>query len=510
MVCRQFLMMGLGLAFCYPAAVMAAGPVTTANVSVNSVYYSYVEKLSGMGYVASLPNGAKPYSRAMMAQWVSEARSRAAERPMPVYLADEVAAMEREFAPEIAMLQGNRTYDGLRLHSVTAGLAYEGGDSASYRYRQVPGSWQPFGGNRNGYQYGEAGNVYATVEVSGNIGHEMAISLRPRISYDKDNHVGVSLEEGYIKTRSGIWAFEFGKEALIWGEGATGHLALGNNMTPLTTVQAHFMEPQRVGGFFRFLGKADFHMFYGRLDGDRADRAAVFGGMDYDDAGLLGLRVDFTPRPYFTVGLARLSLLGGNGNGLKHGDWKDWLTGKNADADDRWDDIAGYDFRLRLPGVQLYGEYYGEDQAGHLPSDMAYRFGAYFPQLDKDGSWDMTVEWVKTNSSWYRHSRFQDGWTYGGDIMGDSMGTDGRKYYVQVRHYLPREGNVGLYFLRTERERNMANYPTTDEIGLMGQKRVGNNVYVNATLGVAKVSHANFGMETDHDWFAGASIRWLC
>jgi hypothetical protein len=488
---------------------MGAAPVTTANVAVDSVYYSYVDKLSGMGYIKSLPNGAKPYSRMEMAKWASEAEEVAKDRPMPAYLQDMLQAMEKEFAPEIATWQGTRTYDGLRLHSVTATLAVQGGDSRKYRYAQVNGSWQPFGANRNGYTYGKNGNAILTAEVSGNIGHDTAISLRPRISYDKDNKLSMSLEEGYIKTRSGIWAFEFGKQAMRWGEGVTGNLALGNNMTPLTAIQVHFMEPQRVGGFFRFLGEADFHAFYGKLEGDRADRAAAYGRTDYDDAGLLGLRVDITPRPYFTLGLSRLSLMGGNGNGLNHSDWKDWLTGKNAYSGDRWDDIAGYDFRLRLPGVQFYGEYYGEDQAGHLPSDMAYRFGVYFPRLTKDGAWDMTLEAAGTNSDWYRHGRFQDGWTYGGDIMGDSMGTDARKYYLGIRHYLPREGNVGVYYLRTDRERNLTNHATTDEIGLTGQKRLSNNVYLNATLGYAKVSNANFGTNTDHDWFAGASMRWV-
>ena len=49
-----------------PAAALAA-PAVTANVPVDSVYYSYIEKLSGMGYISSMPNGAKPYSRMEMA-----------------------------------------------------------------------------------------------------------------------------------------------------------------------------------------------------------------------------------------------------------------------------------------------------------------------------------------------------------------------------------------------------------------------------------------------------------
>ena len=57
------------LALTGPAFVMAADR-TTANVSVDSVYYSYIDKLSGMGYLKTLPNGARPYSRMQMAPLV--------------------------------------------------------------------------------------------------------------------------------------------------------------------------------------------------------------------------------------------------------------------------------------------------------------------------------------------------------------------------------------------------------------------------------------------------------
>ena len=61
------------------------------------------------------------------------------------------------------------------------------------------------------------------------------------------------------------------------------------------------------------------------------------------------------------------------------------------------DDIGGFDFRVRLPGVQFYGEMYGEDQAHGMPSDWGYRGGVYLPQLTRDGSWDLVAEMAHTN-----------------------------------------------------------------------------------------------------------------
>lgn len=492
-----------------PAAALAA-PAVTVNVPVDSVYYSYVEKLSGMGYISSMPNGAKPYSRMEMAKWVTEAQKKAAAKPMPAYLAGQFRALEQYLAPEIATLQGQPTRDTLKLRSVTAEAAYNHSDAKEYGYQSVAGSWQPFGTQHNGYRYGRDGNLIASAEISGNLGNDLAISLRPRFSYDKDNDGTVSLEEGYIKTRVGIWALEAGRQAMIWGQGASGNLLLGNNMKPLTTIQAHFLEPQKVGGFLRFLGEADFHAFYGRLDSDRSTDAASRGWKDYNDAGLLGLRLDITPTSYFTFGASRISMLGGKGNGLDSSDWGNWVTGTNADSHDKWDDIGGFDFRLRLPGVQWYGEFYGEDQAHGLPSDWAYRAGAYFPRLTKDGSWDLTVETAYTNDDWYRHGTFQDGWTYSGDIMGDAMGTNARKYYASVKHYLPHESYLGMYYMRTDMDRAVSSNPTVDEVALMGQRKLWKNIYLRGTLGIARVQNGDaIRHGTDHTAFATASVQWM-
>ena len=98
--------------------LVSAADQTTANVPVDSVYYQYLDKLSVMGYVKSLPNGAKPYSRMQLARWVLEAKEAAKERPMAPYLADQMAALEVYVAPEIEALSGGKLSDDVRLRGV--------------------------------------------------------------------------------------------------------------------------------------------------------------------------------------------------------------------------------------------------------------------------------------------------------------------------------------------------------------------------------------------------------
>ncbi len=387
-----------------------------------------------------MSTGSKPYSRLTMARWTMEARKAAASKPMPKYLAADLQELELGLAPEIATIEGTGSPDSFRLTEAKMGLAYMNADQMDYGYGSgIAGTWQPLNENSNGYRFGKNLNVYAGVELSGHIGHDTVLTLRPRVSYNADQSGSGNFEEGYIKTRMGVLGLEVGKEAISWGQGATGSLILGENATPRTMVKMNFIEPYKSNGFFKFLGEQNYTVFYSQLEGNRSDIASNNGRKDYNNVGLLGIRTDYTPFKNLTFGMSRVSILGGNGHGLSGSDWWNWLSGTNANnaETDRWDDIAGMDFRYRFPGMQLYGEFYGEDQSGFLPSDMAERVGVYFPQLVSDGSWDMRLEYVHTQAGWYNHSAYQNGWTYHDDIMGDAMGPDARKFYIGVERHLP-------------------------------------------------------------------------
>ena len=112
---------------------LAGAEAVTADVPVGSVYYDYVDKLSGMGYIDSLPDGARPYSRMQMAKWVLQAEKNAKDRPMPAYLADELASMRTAFASEIEVLKGRSDQDDLALRQASLQLASYNSDQSSYK-----------------------------------------------------------------------------------------------------------------------------------------------------------------------------------------------------------------------------------------------------------------------------------------------------------------------------------------------------------------------------------------
>ncbi len=112
----------------------------------------------------------------------------------------------------------------------------------------------------------------------------------------------------------------------------------------------------------------------------------------------------------------------------------------------------------------------------------------------------MTLEYASTNPAWYVHQKYQNGWTYSDAIIGDSMGNNAKKYYLGVNHYLPGENQIGAYFMRTQRDRGTA--------ALTGRLKLQDHFFLDGSLGLAKIDHADYTDRTDRNVFATATARW--
>ena len=492
--------------------VAAASPLVTADVPLDSNYYLYLDKLEGMGYVSDIPTGTKPYSRLDMAKWVLQAENVAKTKPMPKYLQTYFNTMRADLAEEIAYLQGdtNKFESNLKLRNAKVEFSYMDQDNSRQGYKVSPSNggnagewnrahWQMLNHNNNGYRYGDGFNAVGSLNISGSVNKDFALGITPRFSWDKDEHGDASLIDGYVKTHVGVWGVTVGKQPLYWGQGTNGTLAFSNNATPQTMVKLNLLEPHTFdNGLLKFLGKANVNVFASRLEGNRVETS----GTEYekDHAPFVGIRVDVMPTDAFTIGLERMSM-------LRKFD-KDWFFGNNAETKDAegWNDIAGFDMRYRFPGVQIYGSLYGEDQAHAFPCEDAYTVGLYFPQLVKDGSWDLRLEGSQTNWAWYHHWVMQNGWTYKDDIMGDWMGNDARKYYAQVNHYLDNGDRLGLSFVRVDMNRTATNSRQLSEVQLDYSTKLQDALYLDAAVGYGKFdenSHNNYKSKR-----VAAGLRW--
>lgn len=484
------------------------------NVPLSSPLYGYIEKFDGLGYLKSMTTGTKPYTRMQMAKWLTEIRSESQQRPLPLYLLAIEKEMERELQPELKVLAGDKTADtSLSLKEVRFEVAAYSGDtvrSNANLNRGPRAGYQPLNINNNGYRYGENGNYIASAWLAGKIGNDTVVALEPRLSYDSDQNGDASLISGYVKTRVNGTAIQVGKDPVFWGHSETGSLILGNNMEPLTSIKVSNLEPYTSRGFLRFLGQMNFTGLYSQLENDRTRLTAN----EVDKPSFVAFRSDFTPKDNFTFGLSFASMVGGKGKGMSSGDYWHWLTGHNDDAaQDKWNNIAGVDFKVRLPrwnGVQVYGEVYGEDQANYMPSKPAERGGVYIPRLSKDGAWDMRLEYAHTSDWWYSHQLYTNGYVYKGNIIGDPMGHDASQYFVKVGHYLDKNTQISLNASHLTMERSAPVSQTVNSFWIRYQTQLKKQLFCEGTLGMAKVSNADFvNGDDDTDHFASVTLRWV-
>jgi hypothetical protein len=194
-------------------------------------------------------------------------------------------------------------------------------------------------------------------------------------------------------------------------------------------------------------------------------------------------------------------VLGGEGHELTAGDFWSFLIGTNAEtqAEDKWNSIAGIDFRLRLPklhDLQVYGELYGEDQATALgfipaPSKNAGILGIYVPKLTPDGDWDLTLEYGHTSNWWYTHWVYTDGYTYKGDIIGDAMGYHGTRYFARLTHYTTK-GNYSLNTEHVTQDLDAAYPQEITSVWITSHNKLKDNLFLDGSFGVANIENKDY------------------
>lgn len=456
----------------------------SANIPLNSHVYDQLEKLDGLGYIQSMRIGAKPYTRMQAAGWIKEAASRVDTHDAQ-YIHSILAELQKEFSDELAVLDDGAPAYGIKLKEWSAGFAKYNGPGID-QSTKTNSSYQPFSVNSDGYRLSDDGNFTGSIRLEGKVTPSLVASLTTRGDSDLDDHL--SFPSAYIKTHINNVEIQIGKDSMMWGQGKRGSLLLTNNATPRKAITLSNIEPIPTGGIFKVFGQINASVFYSELENDRGD---------VDQPSFTGIRVDFVPSDRFTFGIARADMVGGKGHSLNGSDYWDWLFGKNAHGaiNDKWNAIAGIDFRWRLNtlgGAQMYGELYGEDQAGKLPPlprDNAYLLGIYLPRVSASGDWDAHLEWADTSPSWYDHSLYQDGYTYKGNIIGDAMGNNAYRYYGKLTHYLDNATQIVLHGERVVM-RSLPGSPTVNSVWTSLRTKVGQDMFVDAALGKARVSQS--------------------
>lgn len=432
-------------------------------------------------------------------------------------------------AQKIALAQNERFNSNVQMRKSSVELSYQKMDQMDYTYKRSDASYQPLHGNNNGHRYGKGTNIVGNLHMSGSIGSDVAVGATGRLSYDKDQKGKASLDEGYVRTHVGMWTVTAGKQPLNWAThfGNAG-MSLSNNAEAHTMVQIGLLEPwesKRHSG--RFSAKTDVKLFAARLGENRKASFRNWKPLSYyngpnsleenNKANFWGARLEFQPKEYMTLGLQHVSMdTEWSMNRIFKGRTPDNQTEKSNDQ-------SGYDIRLKFPGVQFYGEMMGEHSSRRISdfflAQRAYRYGVYFPQVAKDGSWDAMIEYGHNNPWWYWYGEGETpgGWVYHHDIVGDSMGNNANKVKAVVRNYMKNGDTLSFIWARAKERysdwmsragRDWKPY-TFDEYTLMYSHKLNEQMYWDLALGYAKIKNANDDKNRkDNSKYVATGFRW--
>ena len=435
----------------------------SVNVPIGDWSYSAVEKLAALGLIESDMRATRPYTRLEMARLTLEARNRfdsiratakeAISGERALIIEAILGRLEREFSADLGELSGAGPSTCIKpLKNVYLSYLYGNHD---FKLE-----------NTKGEQFGDASNARVGLSSYGVFFSHLAYYLNPEYRYAKSQFSGesqqVELFEGYGKLEFFNIELEAGRDTLWWGPGVHGSLLLTDNAQPLNLIKLSNPDPVVLPWIFKYLGSIKFAAFWTEL-GDNGD---------VHQPELMGLRFDLKPLPLLEIGLARTWMLNGRGSGVKgatdlsFNDWMDILFKGNSEGELDVDQRAGLDAILRIPDVdrwlslmktfELWSEFYGEDEAGHLPSKWAYVVGAKFGDLFLTGKTDLILEYANDVINgkpglWYSNQHYPQGYTYKGDILGHNMGSDARDYIVRLEQYLSPDLVLGLDYNRQER-----------------------------------------------------------
>lgn len=426
---RNFLL--LSFFFCLlslsPLSAIALTP--TPLVPLDSWVYPALERLGTLHLIDSALMGSRPWTRSECARLIAEATASAERLTISSAAGEVLRRLQAEFRVDVEEVSSNAKDYLKPLRSMSFAAIYREGESATIPGSNVTAKQFSLVENNRGREYREGGNLMWVVSGDLRFG-PLLLEWRPEFFATSGGREEAhsSLQEGRVALGLGMVELSCGRQSLWWGQGRHGTLLLTSNAEPLTMVRLNNPSPLPLP----LIGPLRFDLFWSRLEAERQIAKPYFAG----------LRLNFKPHPRLEIGAARTVIFGGEGQpDVRTREFVTILSGKNlTGGEDTSNQLAALDLRLSLPlfrGVDLYGEYGGEDEAGAFIANRAWLAGLYLPELTSSGRLALRFEYanlahIDDNSPmWYRHGIYRDGYTRKGRILGHHAGGGSKDLLVE-------------------------------------------------------------------------------
>lgn len=249
----------------------------------------------------------------------------------------------------------------------------------------------------------------------------------------------VHFDNSYAALQLGNWALYGGYLEKWWGPGNDGALLFSNNARPFPKVGITRLSPDPIDvPVLRWLGPVTFDIFAGVLTENR----------DFDDTGIIGIRVAFEPAPGLELAVNRGLQLCGKGRPCSARTFFDALVGfgdgdNTGTPNEPGNQLAGFDISYtRMIGpvaLKAYFEAEAEDEDNVLIEQFGRLGGVTLtgPLGGAGASWRLGAEYVDTVAaklfgrgefpgSLYNNFIYVDGFTFRRRALGHSLDADSR------------------------------------------------------------------------------------
>jgi hypothetical protein len=493
-------------------------------VSANTVYraspqlpldswvYPALERVVSLSRVDSGLAGLRPLTRLEAARLTLKATLKERIYAVPLKAKLLLRRLQKELSDELAYLQeSGGQLDKVKARPVRSlALAYSYRDGQDAGYVGNAAHQPPLIYNRDGRRY--AANSNAEFSLLGDLSlfDRLLFSWRPLLSYAEDDELKLDLLSGVVALNLNGIELSVGRQSLAWGPGRHGSLLLTNNAEPLDMVRLTNPSPHILPWLFKYLGPIRFDLFVSELDDDRVVAEPYFGG----------LRLDFKPFRWLELGAARTVMFGGEGRpGVDGSDFLTIIGGQNLSGnEDTSNSIAGIDARIifaQLGGAELYGELYGEDEAGMLMTKNSWLAGLNLPQVDPAGYLSLRVEYADTTQIGssvpvlYRHGIYRSGYIYEGQIMGHHVGGDATDLSADLRLDLSERLTLGLLLDLEERGKSQVQQEEHRQAQLKADYWVTPQLLLKALYAYDDVNNWNFSDGGEEQNFVNLGLEYV-
>lgn len=435
-------------------------------VPLDSWVYPVFDRLAGQGYVQSAIFGLKPWARTECARLTEEARDAleariGGDKHVEELAAEMLDALEKEFAPELRALGGDRNRSMALESLYTRVLSISGppltdgfhfGQTIDYDFGR------PFRRGTNVIAGGAARATYGPLAVYARVEYQQSPSapalsdvVRSFIANTDAKPIEASqsfpaihqgrMVEGYASINFRNWQVSFGKQSLWWGMGG---MQFTNNADPPWMVRINRIVPHKLPGFLKFLGAVRSEFFWARMDG------STF----VVHPNLYGTRASARIHPRFELGFGHTVFIGGRGGSpLTTRNFVHSFFGTTTKPSNPGDARTSMDLSWSLPKINavLYGEFFQDDEPApfYNPERAAIATGLYLPRIPGFSKLDLRIESSSTESVGstpnnghlnYWNSLYRDGYVNRGVLLGNSVGREGRQIRVSSTYaFSPRE-----------------------------------------------------------------------